>query len=413
MNNELEFVNDNEELEFGSAYTSVDMDYSKAKNKPSINGVELVGNLTTEDLKIQAGGSDIELITELKPESIEEELKDNQVYNGNAIHDLARLFGERVNGIDGLVDKLKEKTIFDVSCTISLIDMEVSNVSNFSKEIIEKRNEGNLIRLNCIFKENPNLKVVCILNVIDNNYAFFYPLIRGDIGQGMKTYLFRLSIGLNSANITAHPIPDSIVNIIKEFDIEGAYSEEDVFNANAIIQLLGLFVDEITQIQKGFETLSNNMPKIKYIETKDIYLDEMAPGVYWNREKSNINIYLKKGTTIKQTIKELENRLLYVFHKESDDVPAGTPMVALRMKDDFNIKDAYLIKNANSGLNITNLSTTTALYVVGEQTISGKKNFTVLPESEVAPTTDTQLTNKAYVDSAIDSKITQALEGEY
>lgn len=400
MNNELEFENDNQELEFGSAYTSVNMDYSKAKNKPSINGVELIGNLTTEDLGIEAG-SDIELIPELKPESIEEDLKPNQVYNGNAIHDLARLFGETIAGVTGSVDELKEKTIFDVSCTINLTDMEVSNVSNFSEEIIQKRNEGNLVRLNCTFEENPNLKVVCILNVIDNNYVFFYPLIRGDIGYGMYTYLFRLSIGLNSANITAHPIPDNIVNLIKEFDIEGVYTEEDVFNANAILQLMGLFVDEITAIQEGFETLSDNMPKIKYIETKDIYLDEIDPGIYWNRERSNINIYLKKGTNAKQTIKELENRLLYVFHKESDDVPVGTPMVALRIIDDLKIKDAYLVKNASSGLNITHLSNTPIVYTNVEQTISAKKIFTVLPESEVAPTTEYQFTNKSYVDNEI------------
>lgn len=78
------------EVEVGGSV--VKDDYEKLKNLPSINGKELIGDLSTEDLGIEAG-SDIELITELKPESIEEDLKPNQVYNGNAIHDLARLFG--------------------------------------------------------------------------------------------------------------------------------------------------------------------------------------------------------------------------------------------------------------------------------------------------------------------------------
>lgn len=33
------------------------VDYSKLENKPEINGVELEGNKTTDDLKIQTGGS--------------------------------------------------------------------------------------------------------------------------------------------------------------------------------------------------------------------------------------------------------------------------------------------------------------------------------------------------------------------
>lgn len=37
------------------------------------------------------------------------------------------------------------------------------------------------------------------------------------------------------------------------------------------------------------------------------------------------------------------------------------------------------------------------------QTISGKKTFSTLPESSIIPTTDTQLTNKKYVDSEIKS----------
>ena len=52
-------------------------------------------------------------------------------------------------------------------------------------------------------------------------------------------------------------------------------------------------------------------------------------------------------------------------------------------------------------------------YLTSAQTISAKKTFTVLPESSVTPTTNNQLTNKEYVDSAIASAITDALEGGY
>lgn len=226
-------------------------DYERLSNKPSINGVELTGNKTTEDLGITAG-SDIELIGEIKPESIEEELKFNQVYNGNAIHDLARLFGMTIEGITETIPKGE----FDVSCTISLTTMQVTNVSNFSNEIIQKRNEGYLVRMNCSFTENPKLKVVCILNVIDGDWTFFYPVIRGDIGQGMKTYVFRLGVGKTNAIISAHALPENGVDILTEFDIEYTYEDNQVYNANAIHQLLEIFIEELMMMQEeiaGFD----------------------------------------------------------------------------------------------------------------------------------------------------------------
>jgi len=47
------------------------------------------------------------------------------------------------------------------------------------------------------------------------------------------------------------------------------------------------------------------------------------------------------------------------------------------------------------------------------QSISGKKTFTTLPESSVTPTTNNQLVNKKYVDDSISSAITTTLNGSY
>ena len=65
MNNELDFQNSipqinfdilNNDLEFESPQNvvSIATDYNPLKNKPRINGVELVGNKTTEELGIEA-----------------------------------------------------------------------------------------------------------------------------------------------------------------------------------------------------------------------------------------------------------------------------------------------------------------------------------------------------------------------
>ena len=47
------------------------------------------------------------------------------------------------------------------------------------------------------------------------------------------------------------------------------------------------------------------------------------------------------------------------------------------------------------------------------QTISAKKTYNILPESSITPTTNNQLVNKKYVDDAISSAITDALNGSY
>ena len=122
-NLDMGFENKQNKMEFKAPETNVNIDnnYENAKNKPSINGVELIGNKTSEDLGI----IDIELIGEIKPESIEEDLKPNQVYNGNAIHDLARLFGIEVEAIkEKLPILLKE---FDIEYTYE--DNEVYNAN--------------------------------------------------------------------------------------------------------------------------------------------------------------------------------------------------------------------------------------------------------------------------------------------
>ena len=58
-NNELQFgVGDPDELEFGTRdiiEIRQSGDYEDLTNKPSINGVTLIGDKTTEDLHIQAG----------------------------------------------------------------------------------------------------------------------------------------------------------------------------------------------------------------------------------------------------------------------------------------------------------------------------------------------------------------------
>jgi hypothetical protein len=90
----------------GETNNSVLGDYKTLSNKPSINGVELNGNKTTKELGIEAGGSDVGILTEF---DIEYTYEDNQVYNANAIHQLLELFVYEITMIQEEVASYSER----------------------------------------------------------------------------------------------------------------------------------------------------------------------------------------------------------------------------------------------------------------------------------------------------------------
>lgn len=259
-------------------------DYEKLKNKPSINGVELTGNKTTEDLGI----TDIELITKLYPESIEEDLKDNQVYNGNAIHDLARLFGMTLeeltktlptllteydgqqhednevynaNAVTNLIDLMAlslpkiitefdiEKTYEDsevynanaihqlleifvwemtqiqdgfnelydavaylvekeplvVTATFTLATQRLTNISHYYDKIKQARDNGQDVKLQVTIAESGNIATadISVLDVSKKS-AFFYPIMRTNIGFGNEIYFFDVEIKQNTGSLASY-----------------------------------------------------------------------------------------------------------------------------------------------------------------------------------------------------------------
>lgn len=239
------------EYEIGkNKYTS---SYNPLTDKPQINGVELVGNKTTEDLGIKVG-SDIELITEIKPESIEEDLEENQIYNGNAIHDLARLFGMTIeeltksipsvltefdiektyedkevynaNAIHQLLElfiweitqiqedfnelydataELYAKRPYEVEATFTLSTQKLTGITKYYDDIKDAYLDGRSIKLTVTIAENGN-KAMANMSVFDTiqQKAFFYPIMRTNIGSGNEIYFFDVQIGKTSSSLTPY-----------------------------------------------------------------------------------------------------------------------------------------------------------------------------------------------------------------
>lgn len=286
----LEYNVENEELEynlkttegfgFEAPKTEVNKDYGKLDNLPSVNGTKLIGNLlteelkliyekllnlpkingkeikgelTTEDLGIKAG-TDIELITEILPESIEEDLEENQVYNGNAIHDLARLFGMEMVIVYGMipsiltefdieksyednevynanaihqllelfvweitqiqegfeelrqgVSEIIEKEPLVVTATFTLATQRLTNISHYYDKIKKAYDNGQDIKLKVTIAESGNIATadISVLDVSKNS-AFFYPIMRTNIGAGTEIYFFNVEIRENTGSLSSY-----------------------------------------------------------------------------------------------------------------------------------------------------------------------------------------------------------------
>lgn len=115
-------------------------------------------------------------------------------------------------------------------------------------------------------------------------------------------------------------------------------------------------------------------------------------------------VYLTKIADIPSqvgTVTEIArvNTRCYRNENPNVDIPSGEAIYlqSIKVNASGNLEASLL---ANFEYNQGNNVTTTAL----TQTIAGKKNFSVLPESSVTPTTDYQLVNKKYVDDSISVK---------
>lgn len=253
-NKELEYnLKTTENFGFEAPKTEVNKDYNPLINKPRINGVVLEGNKTTEDLGIKAG-TDIELIPKIEPEDIEEDLKPNQVYNGNAIHDLARLFGMTLeeltktlpiiipnfdieltyednevynaNAIHQLlelfvyeitmiqeefeelrqgVSEIIEKQPLVVTATFTLATQQLTNISHYYDKIKKAYDNGQDVKLKVNIAESGNIATadISVLDVTKKS-AFFYPIMRTNIGFGNEIYFFDVEIKQNTGSLNSY-----------------------------------------------------------------------------------------------------------------------------------------------------------------------------------------------------------------
>lgn len=152
---DIEFETNDNKLEFDTPQTNVNMDYQKSKNKPSINGVELLGNLTTDQLKLLyskllelptingktivgnlttedlgiVSGTVINLLHEFDIEK-SEEIEPNDVYSAIAILELMEIFGFEITQIQEALEVKEDKRVYielNLNFNPSTADVTVMN----------------------------------------------------------------------------------------------------------------------------------------------------------------------------------------------------------------------------------------------------------------------------------------------
>lgn len=127
---------ESKELELEKQYVT-EKNYNKLDNKPSINGIILIGDKTLEELGIKIG-SDINILKEF---DIEYTYEDNEVYNANAIHQLMEIFGYEIMNIQENFDNKQDKsdilTGFDIDPAEPFSDTQVYNANAINAMLTE------------------------------------------------------------------------------------------------------------------------------------------------------------------------------------------------------------------------------------------------------------------------------------
>lgn len=93
-------------------------------------------------------------------------------------------------------------------------------------------------------------------------------------------------------------------------------------------------------------------------------------------------------------------KIVYFLIRERNVAKFRYDMAAIK------ISSNEITARSNSGLLIEPVD------IDYSQTIIGEKTFTTLPKSSVVPSDNTHFTNKAYVDSAISTAISQITDGD-
>ena len=371
----------------GSGGTS---NYQELTNKPSINGVVLEGNKTSSDLGIETGVTEEQLTQALAQESSARQKQDNLLEEEIA-DKLAPANVKAGIGID-IEQSGLDVTVSSVIYWNGTIDEDGNALAMFQKiydyyvennvlldvRITKNPNKNQLFLIQCRIENSRVIFTFYGLNYLVNGYEnpiLYKASYQATLADNILSNLNRMPVDLFNFEI-AH-VFNGTLTYRGCLDVQNSKSYTPTGDYNPATKK---YVDDIvsTISTLSFQVVAT-LPT-EDIKTNIIYLvpSTTSSGQNIYDEYIYINSTWEK---IGSTSVDLSNYLA------KDNTAAYTPT------GDYNPATKQYVDSS-----VTNQATT-------EETISGLKTFTTLPESSVAPTTNNQLVNKAYVDSTLSTTL--------
>lgn len=384
----------------GSGGTS---NYQELTNKPSINGVVLEGNKTSSDLGIETGVTEEQLTQALAQESSARQKQDSLLEEEIA----GKLAPANIKAGDGinLEQDGMDVTVSSVIYWDGTMDDEGNALAMF-QEAYNYYLETGVIKNIQLKKVESNGEVnICPLiniNVSSAEAAFVFASLNGTpntyTNPTLKYYNYRFNISDGTLSYRTTVSYDSF-----KFKVAHVYEGNNVAYGGCL---------EVDNNKSYIPTSDYNPATKKYVDDIVSTISTLSFQVVTELPTTDIQtniIYLVPSTTssgqniydeyiyINSTWEKIGSTSVNLSnYLAKDNTTAYTPT------GDYNPATKQYVDSS-----VTNQATT-------EETISGLKTFTTLPESSVVPTADNQLVNKAYVDDSIPFKVLPQLNnGQY
>ena len=364
--------------------------YQELKNKPSINDVELDGNKTLEELGIQQKGEYLESETDPTVPGYIKNITQEEIEQWNE------------GGKDIIV-----LTSLGTSTNPVVLRPE--------KMYYPDRKAGDKIYFRSS-KEPENVVHSATLEVhgmITITDGMQYTTYQMNVINGLYLCHANINNGISS-NVTLTKV--MVSNLALKSAIPQKTSQltnDSNFITNEVADLINYYNKEY------IDNLSNN--------DGIIYLDDYTsnnPYVIDDNLKDGQIFYLSYnsyvqivGTNNSVGLSSVLGAECYVIctlknGKKPSEVTFGNGgiyfnTIAFNNNNNYITSGYMMYKSGTSttGNTVNSFLSTDFIKINNEQTISGKKTFTALPESSISPTTDNQFTNKKYVDDTISTAL--------
>lgn len=171
--------------------------YEKLLNLPKINGVELTGDKTTKELGIEAtGGTDINIIDKF---DYLKKFQSNDIYNANATNGSVDWI------IQAILEAFNREVLVDINVVVNPQTFQVISNDGSLSDVVNTLDLGGTTRVICQLA-GTNIKVVLQLAMVDGTYARFTTVMKADLGAGEMKYLLGINISERYTGVIVEPL---------------------------------------------------------------------------------------------------------------------------------------------------------------------------------------------------------------